>query len=119
MSTAREASSRLLVDSVMAAAVLLCVGSMLCFLVAKRGEYSEWNYDRIRIGMTLDEVERLLGRAGIEVPQEEVPKTPHQPAVRGHRCFLWRPPDQPVGFIAIALGEDGRVCDKFMFHSGL
>ncbi len=72
------------------------------------GVPSHHNFDRVREGMSLQEVEELLG-PGDEVrgPGWRWSPTGGEPIVRGDRFFLWCPSD---GFITVGM-KDGRVVD--------
>jgi hypothetical protein len=81
--------------------ILVC-GTVMCsvtlWMCAFTGRVNYLNYLRIQKGMTLDEVEHLLGRGreinGSNIPQspsfsEPIPERRAQPVVRGDRCFVW------------------------------
>jgi hypothetical protein len=55
----------------------------------RTGRITHANYERIRPGMALAEVERLLGGPGTEMPESEVPRYGSKPAVTGDRFFRW------------------------------
>jgi hypothetical protein len=70
------------------------------------------DYDKIEIGMTLSEVEALIGRPGKELKQEGVTRQRNDRAVvEGDRFYKWT---GPINGQEIILGvRDARVCDKW------
>lgn len=90
------------------------VGCALWQFVFGEGKYSGWNYDRITTGLTLHDVERLLGSRREELQKDQAPLsmfTVREPS----RVFRWRSV-YGHGEIIIALDNEGRVCGKDMFE---
>jgi hypothetical protein len=82
-----------------------------CYLNPVPGWVTEWRFYRIRKGMTLPQVQRILGpgeaRSAVLRPTR---RGGMKPVVRGDQCYLWEPHDYRdiwVGF------RDGKVCDKW------
>jgi len=98
--------------------VVVAIGLVcgLWWLVFGEGRYSRQNYEKIRDGATLSEVERLLGRPGEEVSEGQLPHSPTTRPGQAGRYVVWRSHN---GYIAIALEKDGRVCGKIMFEPSL
>jgi hypothetical protein len=79
------------------------------------GTVSYGNYLRIRNGMTLDEVERILG-PGKEIDQPpfigDYSRPPGQyarAAVEGDEFYRWQ-----AGYDSVTIGfRSGKVCDKY------
>jgi hypothetical protein len=77
-------------------------------------------YSQVEIGMTVDEVEAILGR-GKEIPRSEVPLLggPMRPAVEGTSFYRWKDeanamtPEIVLGF------ENGKVCNKWYWEPSL
>ncbi len=78
----------------------------------RAGVPSHHDFDRVREGMSLQEVEELLG-PGNEArgPGWRWSPTGGEPIVGGNRFFRWCPRD---GFITIGM-KDGRVVNKDYF----
>jgi hypothetical protein len=80
------------------------------------GQITRCNFEKIRDGMTMSEVQALLGKGEVraESPEsseldERTGKFVWKPIVTGVEVFLWEIPSQRrilVGF------QDGRVCSK-------
>jgi hypothetical protein len=82
-------------------------------------------YQRVQPGMTLGEVERLLGRPGTEVPESALETVVDRnvpaghprrdrPVISGERYLRW---DQGSGYIFISLRGD-RVAEKWYWEPG-
>ena len=82
------------------------------------------DFKRVEIGMTLQEVEAILG-PGREISAKELPGEPDfdepdldkrvKPVVQGDRFFEWLGGGAEV-FVAF---RDGRVCDKWYWEASL
>jgi hypothetical protein len=92
--------------------LLLCLPLSCCVCCPQTGTRFEWKYRyRVRVGMTLDEVEAVLGPGRKE---EGPPGTPDYkggsvPLVRGEEFYVW---ERDGLEIWVGL-EDGKVCDKY------
>src|SRR4029453_13568763 len=67
----------------------------LCYLLygdRRQGRYSTYNYNKIRAGAPLSEVEALLGGPGEDLSRELPPGTLNTPAQIPHRFFEWKEP---------------------------
>jgi hypothetical protein len=88
-----------------------------CVLFSILGIGFSWKYHyRIKIGLTLAEVENTLG------PGEERKGPPHTPdgsVIQGDVFYVWQ--DDPIGGgSAIWLGfREGNVCDKWLWEPSL
>jgi hypothetical protein len=104
------------------------------------------NYERVQVGMSLQEVEAFLGpgteigrdrlpgmvrpKPGVVVPKDP-PGGPYRtqrdypvevvPVVQGDRFFEWPPARPPLsgGLQIIVAFRDGRVCDKTYWEPSL
>jgi hypothetical protein len=75
-------------------------------------------YRRIADGMTLPEVEAIMGKPGRELKQEELPRSwPDIPVVRGDHFYEWTGPVNGQE-VHVEL-RDGRVCDKSYWEYSL
>jgi hypothetical protein len=91
------------------------------------GRFCYRNYERIRVGMTLPEVEALLGGPGREIAREDLPQSrdfgppvPHKwskPVLIGERFFGWLAPEQFKGGGIIVGLKNGRVIDKWYWEN--
>lgn len=92
----------------------------------RTGIFSEANYERIRPGMTLAEVEHLLGGPGVEVSEPELPRTVdrtvpvdhprrQKPVVSGDRYIQWK---ERYSFIIVSLRGD-VVAEKWYWEPSL
>src|SRR5438094_6334422 len=82
--------------------ILMVIGAVLG-VACRSGTVSYCNYKRINDGMTLDEVERILG------PGQAIQGPPiggGKPVVVGESFYLWR---QGYDEIIVAF-KDGKVC---------
>src|SRR4051794_8889707 len=97
----------------LAVVCLLFVGPLTEF---KPDRVSWRNYERINQGMTLAEVEALVGGPGQEI--HSVPTYPgYKPVVTGDRFFRW---EGDVNSRRVIVGlRDGRVCDKWFREDSL
>jgi hypothetical protein len=88
------------------------------FLSCPTGSVEEFNFRfRIRNGMTLNDVEAVLGPAK-EIDRKHLPVEKDKgQVVQGERFFHWE--YEPEG-IEIYLGfRDGKVCDKWFWAPSL
>jgi hypothetical protein len=83
-------------------------------------------YERIQTGMTLDEVERVLGHPGREVRESELERTVDwnlpvghprrvKPVISGEHYFRW---EKGSGYIIVSL-RGGVVAEKWYWESNL
>jgi hypothetical protein len=80
------------------------------------GRYSRWNYEKIRDGMTLREVEALLGGPGEDASRYAwYSYKPNTLSESGDKYRGWRPPSGSGG-IVVGFDREGRVCGKSMFE---
>src|SRR5690242_18170374 len=95
-----------LLAPVLALVVLAAFVFALDAYLHRPGRFCYRNYERIRVGMTLPEVEALLGAPGREVAREELPQSrdfgPPLPRkwskpLIGDRFFGWLAPEQYKG----------------------
>jgi hypothetical protein len=106
-------------------AILLAGVAILLLILWPKPDAFRARYDRLQLGMTVPEVEAILG-PGEEVPEDRMPGVPPHvrpmrdgrfaPLVEGERFFRWQ--EQHEGFPprTIWVGvRGGKVCDK-MFH---
>jgi hypothetical protein len=96
------------------------------------GKFSRGNYLRIQAGMSLEEVESLLGGPGKEITEAEVTQvvdwdvpvdSPRRlkPVISGERLYKWREhPEIPFGgsYILISV-VGGKVKEKFFWEPSL
>jgi len=101
----------------LAVLVTLAVVSAGWLWFGRAGSFSRWNYERIHPGMSLAEVEQLLGEPGESVEEQYVPHVVdrsveprrEKPVIRGEQYFQWR-----KGSLCIIIGlEDGVVAEKY------
>jgi hypothetical protein len=120
-----------------AASLLVGLG-LFAILYCPPGQFSYCNYKKVQVGMTLDEVEALLGpgteislddlagvvrpKPGVVVPKDP-PGGPYTtvrnypveivPEVDGDRFFRWEldPSDPEAAYIVVGF-RDGKVRDK-------
>ena len=93
------------------------------------GRFCCRNYERIRVGMPLAEVEALLGAPGQEIAPEDFPLSPDfsqpvpwkqpKPVVNGDRFFRWVAPENYNGGAIIVGIKNGTVCDKWYWEERL
>lgn len=97
------------------ALLLLVSSSILCVSCSR---ISKENYTRIKNGMTLREVETLLG-PGTETERQYVPTTSptREPVVYGDRFYSWK--DVQTGKEIFVGVKDGVVCDKWYWEPDL
>jgi hypothetical protein len=100
------------VQTVALVMIAVAVGFLL-YGDRRAGRYSTHNYDRIKDGATLAEVEALLGGPGTDLSEELPQGALGAPVDRPHRFIEWKEPGGP-GCIVIALDADGKVCRKRM-----
>lgn len=93
-----------------------------------RGTFSHANYGRIHPGMSLAEVERLLGGRGDKMPEGELPKVVDwsvpleapertKQVVSGEQFFRWR--GEVNGAQIIISLRDGIVAEKWYWEQSL
>jgi hypothetical protein len=83
---------------------LVAAGLFAALIVAamwscRPGCFSHPNYERIRVGMGVGEVDRLLGGAGAVVRPEEVPTYPEAYGLK---------PGAPAGWYGVVWGDEFR-----------
>jgi len=80
-------------------------------------QVNETNYDKIKNGMTLTQVEAILG-PGQSIPQVEVPTTTGGiPFVRGDEVHCWK--DGETGSRILLGFSSGRVSDRSYWEPSL
>lgn len=109
--------------AVLAVMILLAlvVPVTLIVLFDHPGRFSRNNYLRIHTGMTLAEVEALLGGPGEELRRASLFTSPdkNEPILEGDQVFLWRAPQNHNGGQILVGLKDGKVCDKRFRQDGL
>ena len=108
---------------VMLSLALVLVAGWVLGVWCPRGFVCPCNYKKIRAGMTLDEVEAILGGPGNQIGWRDLPKAPasintgnkHNAYVGGDRFFRWRGGFN--GRYIIVGARDGKVCDKFFWEN--
>jgi hypothetical protein len=121
----RETRGKVLLVLPLLALIVLCLSLVLS---CQNGTVSYHNYIKIREGMTLGEVEAILG-PGVEIPKSRLPETPDftepdpekrsKPVVTGEQISRWSKGRIP-GETEIIIGfKDGRVCDKWFWEPSL
>jgi hypothetical protein len=98
------------------ALVALVVIASLILAQCRRGVISECNYGKIRPGMTVSEVEAILG-SGQELEGKYVPYTHTGPVSSGERFFKWE--DRTTARKVWVGIRSGRVCDKWYWEPSL
>ena len=92
---------------------LLLLAAVL-FVYFSGSRISKRNYKRIENGMTVLEVEALLG-PGTEVEKKCIPKTTGMiPVVKGDRFYRWE--DMEAGTEIFIGLKDNVVCDKWYWE---
>jgi hypothetical protein len=104
------------------------VGALDAYL-HRPGRFCRQNYERIRVGMPLAEVEALLGCPGQEIAPEYFPLSPGLgqplsperpvPVVSGDQFYRFEAPEGFNGGEVIVGLEGGRVCDKWYWEESL
>ncbi|WP_165243901.1 hypothetical protein [Paludisphaera soli] len=74
----------------------------------RRGIISGCNHDKIDIGMTLAEVEDILGTGWEETREGWLPRPPGGPVVIGDRFFRWE--DRSTARVVWIAMKEGLVC---------
>jgi hypothetical protein len=97
--------------------VLVALGFALDAYVNRPGRLCYRNYERIWIGMTLTQVEGLLGGPGEEIRREALPKSDHTEPVTGDKFFRWQ--ESAIGKKGIVGLKDDKVCDKWYWEPSL
>lgn len=107
--------------------VLVGLGFALDAYVNRPGRLCYRNYERIQVGMSLVEVEALLGGTGEEIRRETLPGSPDynepvlskrvKPVVTGDKFFRWY--ESPIGKKVIVGLKDDKVCDKWYWEPSL
>jgi len=78
-----------------------------------RGKFTAINFQRIEVGMTIAEVETLLGSAGAEVSWP--PMLNQKSVISGQRYFRW---DSGINAIYVSVRND-VVAEKYYFAPSL
>lgn len=90
--------------------VLLLTGIWFCGCCPETGTVFEWKYRyRIKVGMTLHEVESILG-PGTECSQP--PQTADGPVIRGEKFYYWKHGNGSDIWIGL---REGKVYDKWFW----
>lgn len=96
---------------------LLC---MLSLPPRMNSAVSRADFERITVGMTLPQVEAILG-PGTKVSGGGFVNDSGtvRPAVTGSSYYQW--PESIFGnnYIVVALDDDGKVCDKYLWEAAL
>ena len=96
-------------------AVLAAVMGAVVTVRYSSGRFSYINYQRIAKGMSIVEVEELLGSSGTEVKASQVLLLNQKPVVRGERYFRW---DAEIRRIYVSLNND-VVAEKYYWSPSL
>jgi hypothetical protein len=99
----------------------LVVPFTLIALFDQPGRFSRNNYLRIHDGMTLAQVEALLGAPGEELRRATLFASPdrRERPLAGDQVFRWHTPGNPNGSCVLVGLKDGKVCDKRFYPNGL
>ena len=75
-------------------------------------EVTYCNYEKLKIGMTLEQAEAILGKPGREMPANELPRGGGGvPVIQGDKFFEWKGSQNGIKvFIGV---KDGRICDMY------
>ena len=97
--------------------ILLVGGFSLAFTECRPGRPTRFNFWRVQTGMSLAEVEALLGPAkglheGGKAGQTERLLVPGQPAIEVDKALRWQGEDFGSTYLLVGF-KDGRVCFKF------
>jgi hypothetical protein len=80
-------------------------------------EVSHCNYEKLNIGMTVGEVEAILGAEGKEIAASALPRYSSGPVVQGETFFQW---EGSINRIRVIVGvKDERICDKWYWEDSL
>ena len=83
----------------------------------KSSPISKYNYEAVEIGMTLMQVEAILG-PGQQIPAKNLPTTTGMtPVVHGEQYFEWQ--DKDADREIIVAFSRGKVCDKWYWEPSL
>ena len=88
---------------------IVVIISVIMGWLCRPGVFSYFNYCIIFPGMTLTQVEALLGKPGREIPPHEVPGTSAKAFVSGDRVFRWEDGNRVI-FISL---KNGVVYEKY------
>jgi hypothetical protein len=104
------------------------VGALDAYL-HRPDRFCRQNYERIRVGMPLAEVEALLGCPAKEIVPEDSPLSSDfsqsvspewaVPVVSGDQLYRFEAPQSFKGGEVIVGLEGGRVCDKWYWEESL
>jgi hypothetical protein len=109
---------------------ILALGTLSLYKTSESWSITRARYDSIRVGMTLAEVEQVLG-PGKKVSPVEIPRSGRQPALRGQAVYMWKEKEKersgregeftPVSaWRHVYIGfDEGLVCDKCWIDSTL
>ncbi len=114
--------------AIIASVVALLLGAFLCFAWDGPG-LTQRKFNRIEYGMTLAEVEEILG-PGRELRPHEVPDIRNGPVRPGDQVYKWsetRASEDNGQFKTVGRGErricvafrNGKVCDKTFWEPSL
>jgi hypothetical protein len=88
------------------AACLLLPACVLQTVPTKTNQITKANYEKVKMGMTLEEVEKIFERNGEE---EILTSTENNVVPEGYQVYLWKTPDP--SFVSIAF-QDDKVVSK-------
>ena len=95
--------------------LVLCacvIGS--CWLLEYQDTSLKRKSDRLETGMTLEEVEVIMGE-GKRLPANEIPQIGHHPVVNGDEFYTW---SDRRGTVYLAF-EHGRLASKWYWEPSL
>jgi hypothetical protein len=107
---------RFTIRRVMIALSVLFVVALLASARCYNGTVSDCNYAKIENGMTVGQVESVLG-TGREIGREYIPSTRDGPVVDGQAYFLWE--EAATGRQVWVGLRGGRVCTKWYWEPSL
>ena len=112
-----QSKRRLKAASFIVAAAAIAGGvSWLALSDGGEGRYSRSNYEKIRDGMTIGEVQALLGAPGKDASQDAWRTYKRTTLSESPETFVgWRAPSG-TGYIVVGFDRDGHVCGKSMFE---
>jgi hypothetical protein len=101
--------------------LLAITGAVFLSFVNREGAFSYSNFERIRTGMTLAEVERLLGETGNEINESFVPlivvgqPKQQKQVVSGGQYYRW---ENGNSYVIVSFRK-GLVAEKYYWEPSL